>query len=77
MSAQEQKKLYDLLKSMPYDDSDDLLNASGSSGEGISAPPKTDTPQTPVVEKPNYLMYALIVGAILALGYVAVKKFNK
>jgi hypothetical protein len=77
MSAEETKKLYESLNTMPYDDSDDLLNASGSSGEGISAPTKTDAPKTPVVEKPNYLMYALIGGAILALGYIAVKKFNK
>lgn len=77
MSAEETKKLYGALNTMPYDETDDLLNANGSSGEAMSQQTPASTPTTPTQAKPDYMKYALIGGVILVLGYVAVKKFNK
>lgn len=80
MSAEETKKLYQALNSLPYDEADDLLNANGTSGEGMSTQTSTTMPTSPTspkVEKPNYMKYALIGGVVLVLGYVVVKKFSK
>ena len=80
MSAEETKKLYASLNSLPYDDSDDLLNASGrgSSGQGLGRTPNVTIQNTlPPVAKPDYLKYAMIGVLALLVGYVAYKKFNK
>jgi len=80
MSAEETKKLYMMLKKLPYDDSDDLLNASGrgSSGQGLGRTPNVTIQNTlPPVAKPDYLKYAMIGVLALLVGYVAYKKFNK
>lgn len=78
MSAEETKKLYQALNSLPYDETDDLLNANGSSGQSMTTPQTVvKTVEVSTEKKPDYLKYALIGGAILVLGYVAVKKFNK
>ena len=77
MSAEETKKLYESLNSMPYDDTDDLLNANGrrSSGEGMKETVYVtkDAPVVPV----DYMKYAMIGVLALLVGYVAYKKFNK
>jgi hypothetical protein len=81
MSAEETKKLYASLNSMPYDESDDLLSANGrrSSGEALSGGKPNVTIQNtlPPVAKPDYLKYAMIGVLALLVGYVAYKKFNK
>ena len=82
MSAEETKKLYDALNNLPYDDSDDLLNANGSSGQAITPTKKPETvivsKPTPVeVTKPDYLKYAMIGGLAILVLYVANKRFNK
>jgi hypothetical protein len=80
MSAEETKKLYESLNSMPYDETDDLLNANGrrSSGEGMGGTPNVTIQNTlPPVAKPDYLKYAMIGVLALLVGYVAYKKFNK
>ncbi len=77
MSAEETKKLYASLNSLPYDETDDLLNANGSSGQGMGQP-SANNATTPVVEvKPDYLKYAMIGVLAILVGYVAYKKFNK
>jgi hypothetical protein len=74
MSAEETKKLYTSLNNLPYDDTDDLLNANGSSGEAIKTVVVTkDAPE----ENPDYLKYGMIGVLALLVGYVAYKKFNK
>ena len=80
MSAEETKKLYESLNSMPYDETDDLLNANGrrSSGEGMGGTPNVTIQNTlPPVAKPDYLKYAMIGVLAILVGYVAYKKFNK
>jgi hypothetical protein len=80
MSADETKKLYTSLNSLPYDDTDDLLSASGrgSSGQGLGRTPNVTIQNTlPPVAKPDYLKYAMIGVLALLVGYVAYKKFNK
>ena len=74
MSAEETKKLYESLNSLPYDDTDDLLNANGSSGEAIKTVVVT---KDALEEKPDYLKYAMIGVLAILVGYVAYKKFNK
>jgi hypothetical protein len=74
MSAEETKKLYESLNSLPYDDTDDLLNANGSSGEAIRTVVVT---KDVLEEKPDYLKYAMIGVLAILVGYVAYKKFNK
>ena len=78
MSADETKKLYESLNSMPYDETDDLLNANGSSGQGMGGTPNVTIQNTlPPVAKPDYLKYAMIGVLAILVGYVAYKKFNK
>lgn len=74
MSAEETKKLYESLNGMPYDDSDDLLSANGSSGEAIG---NTVVVTKETETKPDYMKYAMIGVLALLVGYVAFKKFNK
>jgi len=77
MSAEETKKLYTSLNNLPYDDTDDLLNANGSSGEGLTSN-YVVTNTTPILEeKPDYLKYGMIGVLALLVGYVAYNKFNK
>jgi hypothetical protein len=75
MSAEETKKLYESLNGMPYDDTDDLLNANGSSGGNFRPPTVVVTQEAET--KPDYLKYAMIGVLALLVGYVAYKKFNK
>ena len=79
MSAEETKKLYESLNTMPYDETDDLLNANGrrGSGESMALPNVTIQNTLPPVAKPDYLKYAMIGVLALLVGYVAYKKFNK
>ena len=78
MSADETKKLYTSLNNLPYDETDDLLNAGGSSGQGLDNSTITNIKSTPpVVVKPDYLKYAMIGVLAILVGYVAYKKFNK
>jgi hypothetical protein len=75
MSAEETKKLYTALKNLPYDESDDLLNANGTSGESIRKPDTVIvTKDAPVTV--DYAKYAMIGVLALLVGYVAYKKFN-
>jgi hypothetical protein len=78
MFPEDQKKLYDLMKKLPYDDTDDLLNASGrgTSGDGVRTNTVFVSKDLPE-EKPDYLKYAMIGVLALLVGYVAYKKFNK
>jgi hypothetical protein len=75
MSAEETKKLYEALNSMPYNDTDDMLNAGGVSGDNFR--PTVVATQPAPVAKPDYLKYAMIGVLALLVGYVAYKKFNK
>jgi len=85
MSAEETKKLYSSLNNLPYDESDDLLSASGSSGEAMDRPDYSGTKKPaytvenilPPAEKPDNLKYLMIGVLALLVGYVAYKKFNK
>lgn len=74
MSAEETKKLYESLNGMPYDDSDDMLSANGSSGEAIG---NTVVVTKETETKPDYMKYAMIGVLALLVGYVAYKKNNK
>jgi len=75
MSAEETKKLYESLNSLPYNETDDLLNANGSSGGNLA--PRTVIVTNDAQTKPDYLKYAMIGVLALLVGYVAYKKFNK
>jgi hypothetical protein len=78
MSADETKKLYTSLNSLPYDETNDLLNANGSSGQGLDNSTTTNIKTTPPpVAKPDYLKYGMIGLLAILVGYVAYKKFNK
>ena len=74
MSADETKKLYASLNSLPYDETDDLLNANGTSGGGMKETVviTKDAPVVPI----DYMKYAMIGVLALLVGYVAYKKFN-
>ena len=74
MSAEETKKLYTSLNSLPYDETDDLLNANGTSGGGMKETVyiTKDAPVVPI----DYAKYAMIGVLALLVGYVAYKKFN-
>ena len=74
MSADETKKLYASLNSLPYDETDDLLNANGTSGGGMKETVYVtkDAPVVPI----DYMKYAMIGVLALLVGYVAYKKFN-
>jgi len=74
MSADETKKLYASLNSLPYDETDDLLNANGTSGGGMKETVIV-TEDAPIA-KPDYMKYAMIGVLALLVGYVAYKKFN-
>jgi hypothetical protein len=77
MSAEETKKLYGSLNNLPYDDSDDLLNANGSSGEGLNKPDYTVQNVVPITEKPDYIKYGMIGVLTVLVGYLVYIKFNK
>lgn len=78
MSAEETKKLYGALNNLPYDDSDDLLSANGSSGEAMTKVETTTTETTPVVEvKPDYAKYAMFGVLAVLVAYTLFKKSNK
>lgn len=74
MSADETKKLYTSLNSLPYNETDDLLNANGTSGGGMKETVyiTKDAPVVPI----DYAKYAMIGVLALLVGYVAYKKFN-
>ena len=77
ISVEETKKLFFAIKSMPYYEEDDLLNANGrTSGEGAKTNTVFVSKDLPE-EKPDYLKYAMIGVLALLVGYVAYKKFNK
>lgn len=77
MSADETKKLYEYLNNQPYNETDDLLSANGSSGEGLNKPDYTVQNIAPTEVKPDYLKYGMIGVLAILVGYVAYKKFNK
>jgi hypothetical protein len=77
MSAEETKKLYGALNNLPYDTSDDLLSANGSSGEGINKPDYTVQTIVPPAEKPDYLKYAMFGVLAILVGYAIYKNNNK
>jgi hypothetical protein len=77
MSAEETKKLYTSLNNLPYDDTDDLLNANGTSAEGMITP-KEKEKKVPIVPIPiDYTKYVAIGLVVLLVGYVANKEINK
>jgi hypothetical protein len=78
MSAYETKKLYASLNSLPYDETDDLLNANGSSAENMVQPNYTaqNTPIAPIV-KPDYAKYAMFGVLAVLVAYTLFKKNNK
>jgi hypothetical protein len=79
MSAEETKKLYSELNNLPFDELDDSLNANGSSGESVA--PKTITSTTEnipaIVEKPDYIKYAMFGILAVLVGVTLFKKANK
>jgi hypothetical protein len=77
MSAEETKKLYTSLNNLPYDTSDDLLSANGSSGESMTPQPTTTTTTAIPVEKPDYVKYAMFGVLAILVGYTLFKKTNK
>ena len=77
MSAEETKKLYTALNNLPYDESDDLLSANGSSGESMTPQPTTTTTTTIPVEKPDYVKYAMFGVLAILVGYAIFNKTNK
>jgi hypothetical protein len=76
MSADETKKLYTALNNLPYDESDDLLNASGAETSGGAMKPETVIITKDVPVTVDYMKYAMIGVLALLVGYVAYKKFN-
>lgn len=77
MSAEETKKLYSSLNNLPYDETNDLLNADGGSGQNLAPPTEGKTTTIkPTIAKPDYLRYGMIGVLALLVGYVAYKKFN-
>jgi hypothetical protein len=79
MSAQETKKLYTALNNIPFNDTDDLLNANGGSGQSMGGQPSytaQDTPVAPEV-KPDYAKYAMFGVLAILVGYTLFKKTNK
>jgi hypothetical protein len=77
MSAEETKKLYSALNNLPYDTTDDLLNANGTSGQGMGQPNVTIENVAPPVVKPDYLKYAMFGVLALLVGFAIFKKSNK
>lgn len=77
MSAEETKKLYTALNNLPYDESDDLLSANGSSGESMTPQPTTTTTKAIPVEKPDYVKYAMFGVLAILVGYAIFNKTNK
>jgi hypothetical protein len=75
MSSEETKKLYESLNKMPYDDTDDLLNANGVSGDNFK--PTVVVTQSAPVNKPDYFKYAMVGVLVLLIGNVVYKNFNK
>jgi len=78
MSIEEQKKLYDLLHKMPFDESDDLLNANGKETSGTGVAPKTvivreDAPPPST----DYIKYIAIGAVVLLVAYIASNKISK
>jgi len=76
MSAEETKKLYVALNNLPYDTTDDLLSANGSSGEGLNKPDYTVQTIVPPAEKPDNLKYIMFGVLAILVGY-AIFKNNK
>jgi hypothetical protein len=77
MSAEETKKLYTALNNLPYDDSDDLLNANGTSGVGVREPIIV-TKDAPIVPIPiDYTKYVAIGLVALLVGYLVYDKSKK
>jgi hypothetical protein len=74
MSAEETKKLYGSLNNLPYDESDDLLSANGSSGEGFTPNYSVTKDLTVIEEKPDYLRYAMFGVLAILVGYAIFKK---
>ena len=74
MSAEETKKLYTSLNNLPYDTSDDLLSANGSSGEGLNKPDYTVQNIVPPAEKPDNLKYVMFGVLAILVGYAIFKK---
>jgi hypothetical protein len=74
MSAEETKKLYGFLNNLPYDESDDLLSANGSSGEGFTPNYSVTKDLTVIEEKPDYLRYAMFGVLAILVGYAIFKK---
>lgn len=78
MSAEETKKLYGFLNNLPYDESDDLLSANGSSAEAMTKVETTTTETTPIAEvKPDYAKYAMFGVLAILVAYTLFKKTNK
>jgi hypothetical protein len=77
MSAEETKKLYTSLNNLPYDDTDDLLSANGTSGVGMKEPIIV-TKDAPIVPIPvDYAKYVAIGLVVLLVGYLVYDKSNK
>lgn len=77
MSAEETKKLYVALNNLPYNETDDLLNANGGSGEGMTKPEYTVKKEEPIVVKPDYAKYAIFGVLAILVAYAIFKKNNK
>lgn len=76
MSAEETKKLYTALNSLPYNETNDLLNANGGSGDALA--PKTvivreDAPPPST----DYIKYIAIGAVVLLVAYIASSKISK
>lgn len=74
MSAEETKKLYTGLNYLPFDDSDDLLNADGTSGGGMKDPIIVTRDSVVPVDYTKYVAIGLVV---LLAGYLVYDKSNK
>jgi hypothetical protein len=74
MSADETKKLYGYLNNQPYNETDDLLSANGSSGEGLNKPDYTVQNTVPPAEKPDNLKYVMFGVLAILVGYAIFKK---
>jgi hypothetical protein len=77
MSAEETKKLYTSLNNLPYDNSDDLLNANGTSGGGVKETVIV-TKDAPIVPVPLDNTKHILIGVVTILAvYVFYNEFSK